>query len=79
MLQYKAQHSRLHPVSVGTPVKMIVKMMDDLQRGPYTITTLGPVIRSLGPWFKASKEVYDAHYAQTAAVTSSVIKLRISG
>jgi DNA polymerase elongation subunit (family B) len=79
MLQYKAQHSRLHPVSVGTPVKMIVKMMDDLQRGPYTIKTLGPVIRSLGPWFKACKEVYDAQCAQMNTVTSRVTKLRISG
>ena len=79
MLQYKAQYSRLHPVSVDTPVKMIVKMMTDLQRGPYTIKTVGPVIRSLGPWFKESKAIYDAQYTQMDTVTSRVTKLRISG
>lgn len=75
-LEYKAQHSRLHPVSIETPVKMVVKMMTDLQRGGYTLENLGPVIRGLGPWFRAQKEYLDAQI-EASKLANRVVKLRI--
>ena len=76
-LEYRAQHSRLHPVSIETPVKMVVKMMTDLQRGGYTLPNLGPVIRGLGPWFRAQKEYLDAQIL-ASKLANRVVKLRIS-